>query len=157
MIRTAVIGGETHLSEITRLQGSVLDIVASSMNEDHRADALPDASVPNFDDIGEMLRETKPAMVAVSNENDLKFTAVMQALEAGCDVAVDKPLCFTLDEQDRLEGYLADHGERKLLNLLTLGKNAQSSRLTDSITHSRTLLNPSMDDYIASVGGKLAK
>ena len=120
MNRTAVVGGETHLHEITRLEGSELTIVASAMKEDHRAAALPDASVPNFRDIGEMVRETAPAIVAVSNENDLKFPAVMQCLEAGCDVVVDKPLCLAMEHQDQLERYLAEHEGRRLLNLLSL-------------------------------------
>ena len=120
MNRTAVIGGETHLHEITRLEGSALTIVASSMREELRAAALPDATVPNFEDAAEMLREMKPDMVAISNENDLKFPAVMQCLEAGCDVAVDKPLCLTVDQQDQLERTLVQHHERRLLNLLSL-------------------------------------
>ena len=133
MKRTAVIGGDTHLHEITRLEGGALTIVASCMRAEQRDAALPDTSAPNFDDAAVMLRETEPEIVAVSNENDLKFSAVMQSLEAGCDVAVDKPLCFTLEQQDELEHYLAAHPARRLLNLLTLRGDPPWTALRDGV------------------------
>jgi predicted dehydrogenase len=90
------------------------------MAEAQRETALPGSRAPNFKDTGTMLRETSPDVVAVSNENDLKATVLLEALEAGCDLIVDKPLCIQDDEQDRIEELLRRRPQRRLLNLLTL-------------------------------------
>ena len=116
----AIIGGETHLSEVSGLQGKTVSIVATCMREEDRRKALPDLDVPNFDDAEKMLAETRPDIVAIANENDLKAAAVMSSLAAGCDVIVDKPVCIKPGEQDEIEALLASHPARRLLNLLTL-------------------------------------
>ncbi|MBI4474577.1 MAG: Gfo/Idh/MocA family oxidoreductase [Acidobacteria bacterium] len=67
-----------------------------------------------------MLHDIRPDIVAISNENDKKFAATIEALQCGSDAIVDKPLCLTLPEQAELERFLAAHPQRRLLNLLTL-------------------------------------
>ncbi|MFH1477117.1 MAG: Gfo/Idh/MocA family oxidoreductase [Verrucomicrobiota bacterium] len=123
MKRVVIIGGETHLGEITRLAGHALDIVGTCINATMRDKILPDNSAPNFNSMSAMFEAVQPEIAAIANENDLKFTAIMESLKVGCDVIVDKPLCLTLDEQGQLENYLAAHSERRLLNLLTLRGN----------------------------------
>lgn len=120
MKKMAIVGGETHLDEVIRLAGKAFDIVGTCMKEDQRKSALPDSTVPNFSSADRMLAEIHPEIVAIANENDLKFAAILKALEAGCDVIADKPLCITMSDQQCLEKTLAAHPERRLLNLLTL-------------------------------------
>jgi predicted dehydrogenase len=119
----AIVGGETHLSEITQLQDRSLQIVGTCMKAEQRRKALPGLEVTNYADQKAMLAAVRPDIVAIANENDLKFAAIMESLKAGCDVIVDKPLCLTFDEQRRMEDYLTTHPERRLLNLLTLRGN----------------------------------
>lgn len=120
MKRVAVVGGETHLQEITKLQGSEITIIATCMKDEYRAEALPHLHVPNYADEETMLAEARPEIVAIANENDRKFASIMYALRVGCDVIMDKPLCLTQSEQDQIEEYLAAHPQRRLLHLLTL-------------------------------------
>ncbi len=122
-MKLVIVGGETHVGEVTRLAGHGFEIAATCMRADQRAKALPDSAAPNFASEDEMLARLKPDLAAISNENDLKAAAVMKALRAGCDVIADKPLCLTMEEQSRLEQFLTDHPERRLLNLLTLRGN----------------------------------
>ncbi|MDP6380279.1 MAG: Gfo/Idh/MocA family oxidoreductase [Phycisphaerae bacterium] len=133
MKSVAIIGGETHLGEVTQLRGEALDIVATSMKDEDRKKALGDVDVPNFADPREMLGKTQPDIAAIANENDLKFGAVMSALEAGCDVIVDKPLCITMEEQRRIEDFLAEHPDRRLINLLTLRGESTWAGLRDTV------------------------
>jgi predicted dehydrogenase len=120
MKRVAIIGGETHIRQITELHGDCLEIVGSCMREDVRKASMPSIDVPNFSTPEELLTKTSPDIVAIANENDKKFAALTLALDAGCDAVVDKPLCINMDEQERLEAFLAAHPNRRVLNLLTL-------------------------------------
>jgi predicted dehydrogenase len=120
MRRVAIIGGETHLGEILALVGTELEVTGTSMPEPLRALAFPGLQVPNLDSPERLLAEIEHDLVALANENDHRFAAVMAALRAGKDVVADKPLCLAMEEQVELERYLADHPERRLLTLLTL-------------------------------------
>ncbi|MBU0714887.1 MAG: Gfo/Idh/MocA family oxidoreductase [Verrucomicrobia bacterium] len=133
MKRVVIIGGETHLNEITNLQGSALTIVGTCMRAEQINTALPNLAAPNFDSPEAMFAAVKPDIVAVSNENDLKADVIMAALHFGCDIIADKPLCLTMAEQQELETWLADHPRQRLLNLLTLRGNPGWQELHDQI------------------------
>ncbi len=72
MKKIAIVGGETHLAEVTGLCGSSLEIVATCMNDNCRAQVIPDIDAPNYADLDTMLADTSPEIVAIANENDLK-------------------------------------------------------------------------------------
>ncbi len=119
MRRLGIIGGETHIGEVTALGGKRLDIRgACAASEAARAnlEALGCPILPSIDE----LLATGLDIVAVADANDARAEAVIPALEYGCDVIVDKPLCLAPDEQDRIETLLAENSERRLLMLLTL-------------------------------------
>lgn len=120
MKRVAIVGGETHIGEITKLAGTELEIVGAVVREDQREKAERDFKASVYLDEGALYEQTDPQIVAVANENDRKAETVMRALEGGCDVAVDKPLAMTMAEQERIEAFLRGHPERRLLMLLTL-------------------------------------
>ena len=123
MKRVAIVGGETHIGEVTRLAGTELEIVGAVVREDQKDKAGADFKTVVFPDESALYARTKPEIVAVANENDLKAGTVLRAFKEGCDVAVDKPLAITMDEQSRIEGHLKAHPERRLLMLLTLRGN----------------------------------
>ena len=120
MKRVAIVGGETHIGEITKLTGTQLETVGVVVREDQRAKAAADFGAPLYAGQDELYQQARPEIVAVANENDLKADTVLRALKEGCDVVVDKPLALTSEEQDRIEAALAAHPERRLLMLLTL-------------------------------------
>lgn len=125
MKRVAIIGGETHIGEITGLAGQSLEIVGACVRPEQAAWAGETFGAPVFDTVEAMLAEASPDLVAVANENDCKAGAILQALEAGCDVVVDKPLALTLAEQEAIEGRLDEQPSRRLLMLLTLRGNRE--------------------------------
>ena len=133
MKRVAIIGGETHIGEITSLAGERLEIVGAMVRPEQAADAAEQFGCEIFSDADRLYAQTDPEIVAIANENDLKADAVMMALQAGCDVVADKPLCLTLGEQERIERFLAEHPERRLLNLLTLRGRPEWMALRDVI------------------------
>ena len=120
MKRVAIIGGETHIGEITNLAGTELEIVGVVVREDQREQAAADFQAPVFADEDALYAQVRPELAAVANENDRKAETVLRALEQGCEVVVDKPLGITMEEQERIEAFLMDHPERRLLMLLTL-------------------------------------
>ena len=120
MKRVGIIGGETHIGEITQLSGKRLEIVGCALRPDQGAQAAEQFNTTAYATIADLLAETQPEIAAIANENDLKAAAVVEALEAGCDVVVDKPLAIRMEEQERIEAFLNGHPERRLLMLLTL-------------------------------------
>lgn len=133
MKRVAIIGGETHIGEITSLAGERLEIVGAVVRPEQAEEAAEQFGCPIFKDAFSLYEEAAPEIVAIANENDLKAAAVMQALSAGCDVVVDKPLCLTLAEQDAIEQFLAERPQRRLLNLLTLRGRPEWMALRDVV------------------------
>ena len=133
MKRVGIIGGETHIGEITALDGKQLEIVGAVVRPDQVDTAKEQFGCPVLAEAAELYEQAAPEIIAVANENDLKAEAIMTALEAGCDVVVDKPLCLTLEEQQRLESFLANHPERRLLNLLTLRGSPPWMKLRDLV------------------------
>lgn len=125
MRRAAIVGGETHIGEITSLAGHKLEIVGAAVRPDQREWAASTFGAPVFDDMEELLAAGQPDLVAVANENDLKAGAVLRALEAGCDVVVDKPLAITQTQQEAISALLAAQPERRLLLLVTLRGNSE--------------------------------
>lgn len=120
MKRVVIVGGETHIAEITKLAEKELEIAGVLVREDQREKAAAQFQAPVFDSETDLYAAAKPDIAAIANENDLKARAVMRALEQGCDVVVDKPLAIAMSEQEEIESFLAAHPERRLLMLLTL-------------------------------------
>ena len=120
MKRIAVIGGETHIGEVTKLKEKSLDIVGASVRPGLEEWAGKTFGCSLFDDPKEMLEQSKPDIVAVANENDEKSKAVLLALKAGCDVVVDKPIALSTKQQASIERELWLRPEQRLLMLLTL-------------------------------------
>jgi predicted dehydrogenase len=58
---------------------------------------------------------------------------VQEALKRGIDVVVDKPIAIRMEEQDAIEGLLAAHPDRRLLNLLTLRGQPSWRGLKDTV------------------------
>lgn len=129
MKRVAIIGGETHIGEVTALAGECLEIVGSAVRPEQHEWARQTFDAPVFDTPAALLAATAPDIAAVANENDLKADAVMAALQAGCDVIVDKPLALTLEQQQTIEEYLAANPSQRLLMLLTLRGNSEYAGL----------------------------
>jgi len=116
--KVGVIGGETHLVELTRLAGTRLRFIGAAVRKDQQESIRCTLKCPIFDTHRALLAE-RPDVVAVANENDRRGGPILDALDAGCDVIVDKPLTLHADEQQRIEAKLRATGKR-LLMLLTL-------------------------------------
>jgi len=118
--RVVIIGGETHIGEITKLSGTELEITGVLVRQDQREKAAEDFKAPLYANEDELYAQARPHIAAVANENDAKAATVLRALEEGCDVVVDKPLAITSQEQEDIEAFLDAHPERRVLMLLTL-------------------------------------
>jgi len=63
-----------------------------------------------FDELDALLADPAVELVCVNSPNRLHAAQALAALEAGKHVAVEKPLCFGLDEADALCAAAARHG-----------------------------------------------
>lgn len=133
MKRVVIIGGETHITEITQLHGKGLTVVGAAVRKDQFEMARQKFGGVIVEDYVHALEELKPDIAAVANENDRKAEVVQAALRRGIDVVVDKPIAIRMDEQEAIEGLLAAHPERRLLNLLTLRGQPLWWRFRDAV------------------------
>ncbi|MEE0981071.1 MAG: Gfo/Idh/MocA family oxidoreductase, partial [Acutalibacteraceae bacterium] len=62
-----------------------------------------DVAVPVFDDFDEMLRVTEPDTVIVTTKDSMHDFYAITALEAGCDVIVEKPLTTTFEKANAIK------------------------------------------------------
>lgn len=116
--RFAVIGagdfGARHLDVLSQLDGA--DVVAFVSRTESRARELADRyNVPHvFSDVHEMLASVELDAVHVVTDDNRHFEPVMAALNAGCDVFVEKPLSHDLDEARQMVA-LAQKLDRRLM------------------------------------------
>ena len=71
---------------------------------------------PVFDDHRALLAETEPDIVVVAGIYGDRGRVIVDALNAGCDVVADKPMCTTLAELDDIEA--ASRENNKVVTLL---------------------------------------
>lgn len=133
MRRVAIVGGETHIGEITALRGEQLEIVGAAVREDQLDQAREQFGGLVTTDFRKLLRDSPPDIVAVANENDRKAEVILAALGAGTDVIADKPLAISMADQEAIEGTLRAAPQRRLLNLLTLRGNPEWAGLRDCV------------------------
>ncbi len=133
MTRIGIIGGETHIGEVTALRGTLLEIAGAAVRPEQTDWARQAFACQVFHDYHDLLAAAPLDCVAVANENDRKAEAVLAALKAGCDVIVDKPFAIGMTEQRQIEGYLMAHPERRLLMLLTLRGQPLWAALRDTV------------------------
>ncbi|HCU38231.1 MAG TPA: hypothetical protein DGT21_23250 [Armatimonadetes bacterium] len=137
MYRVGIIGGETHIGEVTALAGSRLQIVAAAVRDDQADWASQTFGCPVVSDYRQLLDEFDPDILSVANENDLRAEVILSALEVGQDVICDKPLCLTLEDQVAIEQALCDNPDRRVLNLLTLRGQPRWMALRDVVASGR--------------------
>jgi myo-inositol 2-dehydrogenase / D-chiro-inositol 1-dehydrogenase len=120
MYRVGIVGGETHVGEVTKLAGGQLEIVAAAVRPEQTEEAMEAFGCPVVEDYHELLANPELDIVAVANENDRRAEVIVAAIAAGKDVICDKPLALTMAEQDAIEETVAANPQRRVLNLLTL-------------------------------------
>ena len=72
--------------------------------------------VPAFEDTEEMLKVIKPDGVSICTYNSAHKICTLQALGAGCDVLLEKPMSITLDEAKEMV-----RAEKQSGKILTIG------------------------------------
>jgi len=117
--RVLIVGGETHIGEITALAGRRLDIVGYAVRQDQIETVQREFGGAVSADYRALLDRTSPDIVAVANENDRKAEVCLEALRRGMHVIVDKPMALTVQEVHALRRAAQEAG-RHVLMLLTL-------------------------------------
>ncbi len=99
-------------------------------------------------DYKKLFADEKIDLIAVSTQHNSHAKFVIEALEAGKSVYVEKPLCLTLDELDRIEAaYEKSQGE------LFWGLDRRHAPLIQEIKKElQTDKIPAVYDYIANAG-----
>jgi predicted dehydrogenase len=78
------------------------------------------ADAPTFTDFDRMIRETAPDTVLVATTDATHYTYIIRAMELGCDVITEKPLCT---DEEQLQAIM--DAERKYGRKLIVAFNAR--------------------------------
>ena len=105
MTRTAVIGvgsmGKNHARVYTEIPGSEFVGVADENHEVAQAVASR-FGVKAYSDFTEMLEKEKPEAITIAVPTAMHEEVALQALEAGVNILIEKPIAATLDEAERI-------------------------------------------------------
>jgi myo-inositol 2-dehydrogenase/D-chiro-inositol 1-dehydrogenase len=116
-VRFGLIGcgawGSQHARAIAKLPGAQLAAIGERSDENRARAAAEHPGAVCYADYREMLGREKLDAVDIVLPPHLHFEAAKAALEAGCHVLLEKPMCLGLDECDALRA-LARQKERKL-------------------------------------------
>jgi predicted dehydrogenase len=100
IVGTGSRGSFTWGQEVVKGYSDVVDIVGLCDHNGKRVEAakkLIGTSAPTFTDFDRMIRATKPDTVTVTTVDGTHAKYIIRAMELGCDVMSEKPLCT--DEQ----------------------------------------------------------
>lgn len=100
IVGTGSRGSFTWGQEVVKGYSDVVEIVGLCDHNGKRVEAakkLIGTSAPTFTDFDRMIRETKPDSVTVTTVDGTHAKYIIRAMELGCDVMSEKPLCT--DEQ----------------------------------------------------------
>ncbi len=117
IVGTGSRGSFTWGREVVTGYSDVVEIVGLCDHNGKRVEAskkLIGTSAPTFRDFDRMIKETRPDAVIVTTVDSAHARYIIRAMELGCDVISEKPLCTDEDagpgdsrssEEDRKEDY----------------------------------------------------
>jgi predicted dehydrogenase len=113
VLKTAVVGGGTvstrHLTGLER--NPRVDLVAICDIDRDRAQTLATRyGIKAYFDMDEMLREESLDWVHICTSVQTHRDLSIKAIEAGCDVLIEKPVTLTVEEVEDIERAAAEHG-----------------------------------------------
>ncbi len=106
VVRFGLIGcgawGSQHAKAIAKAPGAQLTAIAERFEQNRLAAQAAHPGAKIYDDYRQMLDKEKPEVVDIVLPAHLHYEAAAAALEAGCDLLLEKPMCLQLDDCDKL-------------------------------------------------------
>ncbi len=93
-----------------------LNDVSDDAIERFRNDVKVDSKVPDFADYKDMLAAVKPDAVLISTPHTLHFEQIMDSLDAGCHVHIEKPMVCTVDHAMKVIDKLKETGKHLMIS-----------------------------------------
>lgn len=163
-VKSAIVGcgyiAGIHIPYILKSKGvQLVGICDQNELRAHRLARQYDLS--HYVDVARMLDETQPDAVHVLTPPQTHAALTIQALEAGCHVLVEKPLCLTLEEVDSI--YAAAQEAERLVSvdhtylwspLVQQARRVVKSGRLGHVQHIQYVMG---DDYLDAVEGGYAR
>lgn len=112
--RTGVVGtgfiGRVHIETLRRLGNVEVVAIADKFNANEAAKSLN--VINHFSDYKEMIQTMKLDVIHICTPNNTHFEIAMYALEHGVNVVLEKPMCTSIEEAEKL---VAKAKETKLI------------------------------------------
>jgi len=157
-MKTAIVGcghmARTHIPYVLKVP--CVELVALCDRNEIRAKELAQRyTLPYYTDLTRMLNDTRPDAVHILTPPQTHAALTIRALQAGCHVLVEKPLCLTLGEADAI--YAAAQSAGRLVGvdhthlwspLVQRARRVVGSGQLGRITHIQYTVG---DDYLEAV------
>lgn len=152
VIGTGAFAMSTHLPNLKKMSDkyNIYSIMSRSGHNAKNAAEMFGAAY-HTSDYEYILNDKNVDLVMICNRHGLHFDYVYQALTAGKNVFVEKPLCTTLGQLQELQKYF--DADSTVKPLLTVGYNRRFSPYAESIKEQVTKrINPLMIHYRMNAG-----
>lgn len=97
---------------------NIVGICTRSDGSGEKLNAELGCEYPLFQDYYEALKQTKPDAVSISTYPDTHAAYAIAALEAGCDVFVEKPLAETVQEAEKIVATAKAHNRKLVIGYI---------------------------------------
>lgn len=131
IVGTGSRGSGTWGSELMRYHSDVVEIVGLCDTNRKRVEAAREiigVEAPTFSDFDTMVRETRPQSVVVTTVDATHYRYIIRAMELGCDVITEKPMCT---DEDQCQAII--DGQRKTGRRITVTFNARHGDLARKV------------------------
>jgi len=163
-MKSAIVGcgyiAGIHISYILKIKGVQL-VALCDQNGIRAREMARQYNVPHYTDLNRMLCETQCDVIHILTPPQTHAALAVQALQAGCHVLVEKPLCLTIDEADaiyaaaQLTGRLVGVNHTHLWSpLVQKAKRVVASGRLERVLHIQYVMG---DDYLEAVKGGYAR
>jgi predicted dehydrogenase len=103
VIGSGLIAGLKHIPAFRKHRGKVRLNALCDLNLDAARKLAAEHGIPNvYGDIAEMLAKEKPDLVDICTPPKTHARIAIQAMQAGCNVLIEKPMAQTLEECDAI-------------------------------------------------------
>jgi predicted dehydrogenase len=117
-LRAAILGaglisGKKHIPAFLRLQGQVELAALCDVNAEAAEKVCKNVGIPrHYTDLSELLAREKPDLIDICTPPRTHAPLAIQALRAGCNVMIEKPMAMTVDECDAIIAAAQESGAK---------------------------------------------
>ena len=103
IVGTGLIARKKHIPSFKKHKGKVELVALCDLNQEAAQKLAADFQIPKvYSDLAEMIAKEKPDMVDICTPPQTHVRLAVEAMKAGCNVLIEKPMALTVEECDTI-------------------------------------------------------